>query len=121
MKVIMFQDRFAELVRGGFKRQTIRKERKKYPIQIGDKLSLRKWKGKPYRSQQIVLGEVTCLTALPIEVGEYSIWHGAVCHCGHALDAFARADGFADFNEMRAWFERTHGLDTFKGVCITWE
>lgn len=38
---------------------------------------------------------------------------------GAGLDAFARADGFAGWAEMRDWFDRRYGLP-FAGECIEW-
>jgi hypothetical protein len=63
MRVIMFQDRFAELVRGGDKCQTIRWSARCRP---GDVLSLRRWTGKPYRSKQETLREAVCTAVSPV-------------------------------------------------------
>jgi len=35
-------------------------------------------------------------------------------------DAFARADGFKDEEDMQEWFQSTHGLP-FKGDLVKWE
>lgn len=57
----------------------------------------------------------------PIE--ELSGFENVPCGCGSVFpdrEAFARADGFADWAEMRGWFEAAHGLP-FAGVLIEWE
>lgn len=37
------------------------------------------------------------------------------------MDAFARLDGFADFNDMAAFWREEHGPETFEGALIKWE
>ena len=54
--VKMFKPRFAELIRSGAKRQTIRPTPKVLP-EAGDIIDCRQWSGLPYRSKQIRLGE----------------------------------------------------------------
>ena len=120
MRVIMFQDRFAPKVHDGSKCQTIRKEAR---CKVGDTLSLRRWTGKPYRSKQEILREAVCESAEPVLIlrplGEASAAVGLNVIRGADADAFARADGFADFGEMVKWFENTHGLP-FNGWLIKW-
>ena len=120
MRVIMFQDKFAPKVRDGSKCQTIRKAAR---CKAGDTLSLRRWTGKPYRSKQEILREVVCESAEPVLIlrppGEATAAVGLNVIRGGDMDAFARADGFADFGEMVKWFENTHGLP-FNGWLIKW-
>ena len=52
MRVITFKERFAEPVRSGAKRQTIRKSA---GCEVGDILSLRRWTGRPRHSKQELL------------------------------------------------------------------
>ena len=113
MRVIMFQDRFAELVRSGIKQQTIRKSA---PCKEGELLSLRRWSGKPYRSKQKTLRSAICLDVLPV-----SIYCDGVRVDGNAVPGkyMAVLDGFRDWYEMREWFEKAHGLP-FDGWLITW-
>ena len=123
--IYCFQPRFAELVANGAKTQTIRANRKdgRFPV-AGDVLSLRAWSGKPYRSKQRQLRpECPCVASseiLIISVGVVetkSPWVRVLDN--DQLDVFAKADGFADFAEMVAWFDETHGLP-FSGVLIGW-
>ena len=113
MRVIMFQDRFAELVRRGLKQQTIRKSTR---CNVGEMLSLRRWSGKPYRSKQKTLRESVCVDVLPV-----SIYCDGVRVDGRAMPSqyMAVLDGFRDWSEMREWFEKVHGLP-FDGWLITW-
>lgn len=123
MRVIMFQPRFAALVESGEKLQTVRPTPKRL-VRVGDKLSLRQWTGKPYRSKQRVLRE-----AIVTQV--QTIWFDG---CNIRLDGwniaagffptspeheFARADGFRGVVEMAEWFESTHRLP-FTGIVIKW-
>lgn len=126
MSVIMFQDRFAEKVRDGSKPHTIRRLRKR-PIKVGERLSLRRWTGKAYRSKQEVLRDCECESVVPITI-EYSE-NGRVGfrlgRDGWRLDAkeistLAIDDGFDSAASMVQWFIDTHGLP-FHGVIIEWK
>ena len=118
--VRMFKPQFAAMVESSQKLQTVRPVPKRMP-KAGDRISLRTWTGKPYRSKQRVLGVATVVKVLRCLIG-----HG-VCIVGHKppmtadeCDAFARADGFRDRHELRYWFEREHGLP-FNGIVIYWK
>lgn len=45
---------------------------------------------------------------------------GRVFHRRAQLDAFARFDGFGDFDEMAAFWQHTHGAPEFAGWHIRW-
>ena len=113
MRVLMFQDRFAGKVRDGSKRQTIRKTARCKP---GDVLSLRRWKGKPYRSKHEIMRTVMCTA-----VESACVYRRDVLIGGQYEDSerIAKADGFVDFGEMALWFGITHGLP-FEGYLIRW-
>lgn len=124
MTTIMFQHRFADRVANGTKLQTIRPPRKR-PIVAGDRLSLRKWADKAYRSPQIVLREATCICCKPVHIcygysSTPSIFIDNKFMDEGWNDEFAKADGFQSFAEMFEWFSQTHGLP-FAGVLIRWE
>ncbi len=124
--VIMFQSRFAAKIKSGLKATTIRLPRKR-PISPGDRLSLREWKGKPYRSKQRIL-----LTAWCTKVEIFEIFHGGIDMeefrfrvgdtqmVGTYRRQVAVADGFHDEFDMIGWFSVTHGLP-FAGIRISWE
>jgi len=119
-RVIVFQYRFADLVRAGKKTQTIRKTARCKP---GDQLSLRRWSGRPYRSEQEILRSAVCKTVRYISIG-YKPGKWGISVLGVELseskrEAMARADGFESEREMLAWFDKTHGLP-FYGELIEW-
>jgi hypothetical protein len=123
MRVITFQDRFAELVRLGTKTQTIRKSARCKP---GDTLSLRRWTGKPYRSKQEALRTVVCSEVVPIRIEQVvpGWWLTGVAVNGRWLtgeqrDELAIEDGFVNFETMYAWFYHYNGLP-FYGHIIKW-
>lgn len=122
MKVILFQPRFAPLVKDGSKRQTIRPTRK-HPLKPGEIVSLRQWSSLPYRSPQTELRtaqivsvesvSITLTGNLPVAINGRILW-------ADELQAFAVADGFASAGEMVTWFDDTHGLP-FAGQIIRWK
>lgn len=113
MRVILFQDRFAEKVRDGDKCQTIRGRAR---CRAGDVLSLRRWTGKPYRSKQEILRTARCSCVLPVVINENDIFgpKGEMDRNGMAW-----MDGFDDWESMREWFREMHGLP-FNGEVIAW-
>ena len=117
--VRMFKPQFAPLVESGEKRQTVRPIPKRIPIE-GQPISLRAWTGLPYRSKQRVLREATIkeVRTVLIETDCVTLYDR---EAGYAPErgAFAVADGFSCWEEMRQWFEREHSLP-FLGVLIRW-
>lgn len=117
--VRMFKPQFAPLVEAGMKLQTVRPRPKRMP-KPGDKISLREWTGKPYRSKQRVLKESTITK---VESVKFTRLHrvqfeDGILSCEDEW-AFAKADGFESPAAMFAWFEANHGLP-FEGVVIHW-
>lgn len=119
MKVLMFQNGFAEAIKSGEKGQTIRPRRKRVKIQIGDPVSLRKWSGPPYQSKQETLreSEITDVSEITISKSGVKILGCPIPDGG--LDDFARADGFDDWASMIDWFQANYGPH-FEGDLITW-
>lgn len=117
--VRMFKPRFADLVETGRKLQTVRPEPKRMP-KPGDTISLRCWSGLPYRSKQRVLreGEIREVHHTLIDEDGVNLYERDAAWAPDR-DAFARADGFADWPDMRRWFEETHGLP-FRGIVLYW-
>ncbi len=123
MTVLTFLPRFAPLVKAGTKCRTIRAPRKR-PISIGDKLSLRMWSARPYNSPQVVLREAVCSNVRHIVVEDAAVY--ITDSIGEMLgiwrddlDPFARLDGFTDWPDMVAHFNKARGLP-FTGVLIEW-
>lgn len=121
MTVIMFQPRFAELVKSGEKMQTIRRMRKR-PVKVGDSLSLRKWAGTPRRSGHVTLRERICKSVDTIYLqpaGRCQVLRNGIGLSERQGEVLALRDGFESVAEMLDWFDKTHGLP-FEGVLITW-
>jgi hypothetical protein len=119
MTVLTFLPRFAPKVKDGSKPNTIRAPRKR-PIKVGDKLSLRQWSGRPYCSPQVVLRESVCAFISRITVAlDYVVIEGEPINDPAKLDAFARRDGFDNWPDMVAHFNKARGLP-FRGVLIGW-
>jgi hypothetical protein len=125
--VRMFAGQFAGLVESGLKRQTVRPLPKRMP-RPGDKISLRAWEGKAYRSPQRVLREAVISRVVKIRIEEGRIWVAGETAIvkypqrssgDQTLDSFAAADGFAGWEEMRRWFGERYGLP-FEGVLVCW-
>lgn len=112
-----FQARFADAVERGTKRQTIRAPRKDgRHARPGDALQL--YTGM--RTKQCrKLRDAVCHDACSILIEADKIWTFKPQELHLDLDKFARWDGFADWQEMREWFEAAHGLP-FRGVMIRW-
>ena len=117
MIVRMFKPRFAPLVKSGVKKQTIRPWPKRVPV-IGEEISLRQWEDKPYRSKQIVLCDSVVTRIATVEITETGV---IVDSYAEPCDAFAVADGFKDFFDLRDWFAETHGLPFSDGILIVWK
>ena len=119
-----FKPEFSDLVEMGLKSQTIRPIPKRLP-QAGDIIDARMWRGLPYRSKMVKLGEWKISDARYIRISQ----NDSVTMCGTPrevlftpteLNEFAIADGFTDWREMRDWFQRQHGLP-FDGILIQWD
>lgn len=129
MAILSFKKRFAGKVRNGRKRQTIRGFRK-YPIKAGETLYLYTALRTKYAKK---LRVVTCKSTQNIFIWfnarRVFISGDAVLVSDAALNAFAKADGFNDFEDMRAFWIAEHGvkkgkrkviLRPFKGTLIKW-
>lgn len=114
--VRMFKPQFARLVETGVKLQTVRPLPKRMPVP-GDIIDCREWTGKPYRSPQRKLKESEIADVRKVEIHSNGVnIDGDYYHS----DTFAKRDGFEGFEEMKAWFQETHGLP-FTGIVIVWK
>lgn len=120
MTTLLFQPQFARLVASGEKTQTVRRVPARMP-RVGDRVSLRMWRGKPYRSKQKVLREGTICQVHYLRIEEVGVATGADATrlTRACARQFARSDGFADWPEMRDWFRSAYGLP-FEGIVISW-
>ncbi|MEM1046838.1 MAG: hypothetical protein AAGL24_11815 [Pseudomonadota bacterium] len=111
-----FQKRFAGDVESFRKRQTIRAKRKSRHARAGEAVQL--YTGMRTRScRKLIDPDPVCELSTSCAIREEGITLGNHAHVD--LDEFARADGFADFDDMKAWFRDTHGLP-FIGQLIRW-
>lgn len=124
--VVMFKAQFEDQVASGTKRQTIRPARKR-PLKIAAILSFRVWTGLPYRSKQREIARGTLESVEEIEIRQDGVTIGLPgsdrigWRAGSSgLETFARADGFGSWEEMRAWFDKQHGLP-FTGELNKWK
>lgn len=123
MVAINFKAQFVSAIESGAKRQTIRARARCKP---GDALQL-------YTAQRTKqcrkIGDAVCESVLPIYLDFEE--HRIEIHHGHTIarrttmiqaDEFARADGFSDWAEMKAWFEKSYELPlhAFGGELIVW-
>lgn len=97
-----FKPQFAPLVEAGTKLQTVRPVPKRMP-EAGDQASLRAWTGRAYWSAQRVLREVILSRVREVTIHAT----GQIELAGRYLttpemEAFARADGFADLEALLA-------------------
>ncbi|WP_194094815.1 ASCH domain-containing protein [Marivivens aquimaris] len=114
-----FAAQFAEEVRSGRKSMTIRTARKNGHAVFGDELQL--YIGMRTKNCQL-LKRVTCIFAASIVIEQKRIIvDGRVMPDPEEL---ARADGFTDFEQMKAWFTKLYGLpyshQPFEGELICW-
>jgi hypothetical protein len=126
VRVLLFYPRFVLPILDGRKRQTIRRDRKSHPIAVGDRLSLRRCAGMPYRSNQVeIRGPVTCSAVLPVRIeatwpqGSLRVWIGGMALPASDLPRFARADGFTCVGDMLGYYRDADTTD-FSGVLIEW-
>lgn len=128
MPALNFKAQFADQVRNGEKRQTIRARGKRRPPRVGEPLML-------YTGMRQVgcrkLLDAVCTSVEPISMslrGKGVVQMPRTAGIGEPLWAFlfddeiealARADGFPDAAAFFAWFRENHG-DTFSGYVIKW-
>jgi len=120
MALLNFKNQFAEAVKLGHKKQTIRAERKK-PFKVGERLylytGLRTKKTK--KLGEAVVTDVTTIIIRPKKLATYIGDMPCAITDTATLDAFAIRDGFKDYTEMADFFRNTYGLP-FEGTVIKW-
>jgi hypothetical protein len=116
MVAFSFRAQFADLVRSRVKRQTVRASQRAKP---GDRIQL--YTGMRTKAcEKLVADDPVCTV-----VDYCALRPGYITLGNKALhpdaDDFARADGFADYKAMLAWFEETYGSPYFVGFVHKWE
>ena len=125
MVAYSFNPRFAEAIRQGYKRQTIRARRlgKTQHARVGELLQL--FTGMRTAHCRRIIDDVPC-TAVMVVVIHFNdaMMITRIDTDGvpvRDLDAFAVRDGFADAADMAEFWEHSHGTITrFEGVVIEW-
>lgn len=123
MVAYSFQRQFVAPILAGRKRHTIRAERtgRCQHAKLGDKLQL--YTGMRTRHCKLI-GRAVCQGRQPVRidlVADIVALPGRFREGRGALDAFAMSDGFADWDELKAfWREQHPGVTLFSGSLITW-
>lgn len=123
MVAYSFKAMFADPIRAGTKRQTIRADRKRH-ARVDEELQL--YTGMRTK-QCILLGRAICIGISPITLlfndndteAEGVILPGLGYPDG--LEGFARADGFRSWAELKRFWRQNHpGIDEFSGKLVQW-
>ncbi|WP_341909622.1 hypothetical protein [Ferrovibrio terrae] len=127
MVAYSFNKQFALPIITGRKQQTIRKPRPRH-ARPGETLQL--YQGMRTKHCALI-GTARCFQTMAIKIqleankvittspndGSLDTWASS-----KALDQFAQSDGFRDWQDMKAFWHKTHpGLAVFEGVLIRWE
>lgn len=123
MVMFSFKPQFVLPIELGIKRQTIRRLRKRN-ARPGDGLQL--YTGPRMRPRKV--GDADCIDAGPIHISlredhvdaNLSVGGGLCAMTESELDDFAKADGFEDWDGLKAFWRTTHGLDDFHGWLTQW-
>lgn len=117
MRVVMCKPRFIDKIKDGIKVTTMRVNAR---CLVGDVLSIRVWEGRPYRSKQREIYRTEVRDVARVMVTPMGVWLGDfIYEEGPELEKIAAWEGFENWEEMRAFFEETHGLP-FRGEMISW-
>jgi hypothetical protein len=110
-----FAEQFADAVKRGEKRQTIRKPRANGHAVKGNEIQL--YTGQRTKDCRL-LARGVCTLSTYCAIYEDGLTLGGVQP--EDIDAFAKADGFASFEDMQEWFRSRYGLP-FIGRLIRWD
>ena len=124
MPAINFQARFADMVRSGQKRQTIRAAGKRKPPRVGDPLML--YTGMRQCGCRKLLDTV-CTGVTPISISTRSktisvantLLNRWQILTAEEADQLAIKDGFANAEELFRWVSANHG-EVLSGNVIEW-
>jgi len=118
MVAYSFQGQFVEAIEAGTKRQTIRARRKKSRhAEAGERIQV--YTGMRTKACRKIIDDPLVIVSEPVQINARGIKQSGKPVVD--VEAFARADGFADFAAMRAFFVKAHGPLPFKGVLIRWK
>ena len=116
MVAFNFSPEFAGAVTSGAKVQTIRKTRRGKP---GDAVQL--YTGQRTKKCRKLRPDTTLCYVDYVHIAPDGLTFGnKEKHPGNA-DAFAKRDGFKDFSDMLAWFQKKYGASHFVGYVHRWK
>lgn len=119
MPALNFKKQFAEIVEQGFKTQTIRKQRKRGAIGVGDTITLYTGQRSP-KCRKLGTGRCISSEAIVIETRYYVYLESKYLNV-EKIEKLALDDGFSDWDEFFDFFEKTyHDPYPFHGVLIKW-
>ena len=114
MVAINFSEQFAGPVERREKRQTIRRTAKCKP---GDALQI--YTGQRTKACRKLLDAI-CEDVRPVKITRGSLEVDGAVFMSDTAAAFARADGFANYDEMWKWFSERYKSSSFEGFVIRW-
>lgn len=124
MVAYSFQSQFVDPMRSGRKCQTVRATGRRRHAEPGD--AIQHYTGMRTKHCRLV-GTSTCIETQPITM-EFFDWTekkaDRVLVDGKRVrdrHAFAQADGFAGWLELRSFWLQTHGIGIFHGRIIRWK
>ena len=100
----------------GEKLQTVRRQRNRNPIVTGTVLQL--YTGQRTKNAR-KLGDAIFTGTEAVEIDRGMLFCGGRYLLADEREAFAKADGFEDYDRMTAWFASRAGLP-FEGRVIRW-
>lgn len=116
MSIFFFKPQFVPKVLDGSKPFTIRPTRK-HPVPVGNRMSLRRWTGRPYHSPPEEFATAILTLSHPIIITDGSIFDQLTRKpfTFPQAEAIAKADGFDDATAFFRWLRAEHGEKTFIG------
>jgi len=122
MVAYSFQKRFAEPIESGFKTHTIRAERKRH-ARPGEAMQL--YCGMRTKHCRKIIADPVCTAVHPIQIAVSINAIEQIKIGDWPLDAaqrsrLAKADGFADLEDMHQFWVQNHGQGVFIGVIVFW-
>lgn len=116
MPALNFQRCFADDVRTGKKKQTIRPQRKRGSIFEGCRLAL--YTGMRTKKCE-KLKETICTGTMPITIDGGLVYLYAAALTDKMIDELAEKDGFKNKDEFFKFFRKRYGFP-FHGILINW-
>lgn len=126
MPALNFKAQFADQVKNGEKRQTIRARGKRRAPRVGEPLMLYTGMRTQYCRKLL---DAVCVAVEPISLSVWSKTAQMPRNMGtepvwtflddDEIEELAKGDGFASADALFAWFAENYG-DTFSGYVIKW-